>query len=205
MTTRVFGQRIALPPDTDAERGCLTANVAKHPVTDAARAEGRPFEAIYAEHIGFVWRCLRGLGVAPAALDDAAQEVFIAVHRRLGEFRGESSLRTWLYAIIRNVASNQRRSQRRRGVHDAPAEEPPSTGPSPLERTQDREAAEFVQRFLAQVSESKREVFVLSLLEQMSMPEVSQALGIPLNTAYTRLRDVRLEFQRALQRKQVQR
>ena len=57
-----------------------------------------------------------------------------------------------------------------------------------------------MQRFLHDVSEIKRDVFVLALIEQMSMPEVAQALGVPLNTAYTRLRDVRLEFQRALQR-----
>ena len=62
------------------------------------------FRGVYTEHFPFVWRCLRGLGVAEAALDDVAQEVFLIVHRRLAEFRGDASLRTWLYAIVRNVA-----------------------------------------------------------------------------------------------------
>ena len=65
---------------------------------------------------------------------------------------------------------------------------------------QDQQAAAFVTRFLADVSERKRDVFVLAVLEQMSVPEVAETLGIPLNTAYTRLRDVRLEFRKALAR-----
>jgi RNA polymerase sigma-70 factor (ECF subfamily) len=156
------------------------------------------FDAVYAENFEFVWRCLRALGVATSALDDAAQEVFLVVHRRMSEFRGDSALRTWLYAIVRNVASNQRRGQRR---HDGVAlldAEHPSVTAGPQEELEDREAAAFVQSFVATISEKKRDVFVLALLEGMSIPEVAETLSVPLNTTYTRLRDVRLEFQRAL-------
>ena len=160
--------------------------------------DGTGFEAIYSEHFAFVWRCLRGLGVAEAVLDDAAQDVFVIVHRRLAEFRGDSTMRTWLYGIVRNVASNARRSQGRKGEllptpHDVIA----TTG-DPQQRAQDQEAARFVQSFLEGVDAKKRELFVLAVLEQMSIPEVAEALGVPLNTAYTRLRSVRLDFQAAL-------
>lgn len=168
---------------------------------DAAGADGAEFAAIYAEHIGFVWRCLRALGVAPSLLDDAAQEVFLIVHRRISGFRGLSSLRSWLYGIVRNVAANYRRSQRRRGPQAALPPELASADASPLEHVQMGEAAAFIQEFLNGVSEGKREVFVLAAIEQMSMPEVAQALDVPLNTAYTRLRDVRIELQRALERR----
>jgi RNA polymerase sigma-70 factor (ECF subfamily) len=174
--------------------------VAKSQELSPEAAQRREFEALYAEQFGFVWRCLRGLGVHEAMLDDAAQEVFLVVHRRLSEFRGESSVRTWLYAIVRNVASNQRRSVRRRGEQAALPPELHSSGPTPLERMQDQQAAAFVARFLSGIGERKRDVFVLALLEQMSVPDVAETLGIPLNTAYTRLRDVRLEFRRALAR-----
>ena len=53
------------------------------------------------------------------------------------------------------------------------------------------EAAAFVQRFLAQLNDKKREIFVLAVLEEMNVVEVAAALSIPLNTAYTRLRSVR--------------
>ena len=199
MTARGFDQRIPTGPDTP-RTGQVKEDVAKPSGAADLRVDRPEFEAVYAEHIGFVWRCLRGLGVPAEALDDAAQEVFLTVHRRLIEFRGDSSVRTWLYAIVRNVASNQRRGQRRRGPHEVLGAELHSTAPGPVEHAQDGEAAAFVQRFLESVSEIKREVFVLALIEQMSMPEVARALGIPLNTAYTRLRDARLDFQRALQR-----
>jgi RNA polymerase sigma-70 factor, ECF subfamily len=170
------------------------------PKSSADPSEPREFAAIYAQYFAFVWRCLQGLGVPRASLDDAAQEVFVVVHRRLCEFRGEASLRTWLYGIVRNVANNQRRSERRR-AHVTPFphdQEPEAPGASPHERAQDREAAEFVQAFLAGLSDKKRDVFVLALLEQMPIPEVAETLGLPLNTAYSRLRDLRIEFKRAL-------
>ena len=168
----------------------------------AERAESvlmpRAFPDIYAAYFGFVWRCLRGHGVPERQLDDAAQDVFVAVHRRLSEFRGDSSVRTWLYGIVRHVALNQRRSERRRGGVMSFEVEPESPEPNPHERAQDREAAAFVNDFVATLDEKKRDVFVLALLEQMTIPEVAETLGVPLNTAYTRLRSVRQDFARAL-------
>jgi RNA polymerase sigma-70 factor (ECF subfamily) len=161
--------------------------------------DGGGFEAIYGEHFGFVWRCLRGLGVQEASLDDAAQDVFVIVHRKLCDFRGDSTLRTWLYGIVRNVAMNQRRSVYRRGPTEELGPDVPAHGPRPDEHAQDREAADFVRGFLERTSQKKRELFVLAILEQMSIPEVAEALSIPLNTAYTRLRDVRSEFRKAMQ------
>jgi RNA polymerase sigma-70 factor, ECF subfamily len=156
------------------------------------------FDALYAEHFGFAWRCLKSLGVPAAILDDAAQEVFVTVHRRLPSFRGESGFRSWLYGIVRNVAANQRRSFKRKHRHETLEDEPASPDADPHERAQDREAAEFVMRFLERLDDKKREVFLLASLEQMSIVEVAEALSIPLNTAYTRYRNARLEFQRAL-------
>ena len=166
-----------------------------------ASADRQEFEAIYADNIAFVWRCLRGLGVGPDQLDDAAQEVFLIVHRRISDFRGLSSLRSWIYGILRNVAANHRRSQRRQVPHDVLSPNLVCTDASPLERLQAGEAVAFIREFLDGVSEGKRDVFVLAAIEQMSMPEVAQVLDVPLNTAYTRLRDVRQELQRALLRR----
>jgi len=163
------------------------------------------FGALYAEHVGFVWRCLRGLGVAAAGLDDAAQDVFLAVHRQLPGFRGEASLRTWLYAITRHVAANHRRRDQRKGSMLTPLQpELPAVvdpQPGPLERAADAQAAAFVERFLAKLDTKKREIFLLACIEEMTIPEVAATLSIPLNTAYTRFRRVRAAFQRALERR----
>ena len=59
----------------------------------------RDFADVYAEHFDFVWRTVRRLGVPERSLDDAAQDVFIVVHRRLPDFEGRSSIRSWVFAI----------------------------------------------------------------------------------------------------------
>ena len=169
--------------------------------THEAGVHDHTFETVYARYFGFVWRCLRGLGVAESQLDDAAQDVFVVVHRKLAEFRRESSLRTWLYGIVRNVASNHRRSHRRQAASVTLEVEPASAGADPHEQLLVREHTAFVQAFLATVSPDKRDVFVLVLLEELPVPEVAQMLQVPVNTAYTRLRTVRGEFERALHRR----
>ena len=52
--------------------------------------------AIYAEHAGFVWRVLRGMGIAQAQIEDAVQDVFIVVHRRYAEVTSSQEVITYL-------------------------------------------------------------------------------------------------------------
>lgn len=155
------------------------------------------FDTVYAELFPFVWRCLRGLGVPDGSLDDACQDVFLVVHRRLREFSGKASVRTWLYGIVRKVASNQRRTSQRKGQGAPLDDELPSVAPSPHDRAEEAEVAAFVRAFLDDLEPKRREVFLLALLEGMSIPEVATALSIPVNTAYTRVRLVRTEFEKA--------
>ena len=65
-------------------------------------------ERVYRDHLDYVWWTLRALGVVESALDDAAQDVFIVVHRRLDEFEGRATMKTWLYQIARRVALRYR-------------------------------------------------------------------------------------------------
>ncbi len=62
------------------------------------------FDDVYTAHVGFVWRIARTLGVPAAALEDAVQDVFVVVHRRLPEFEPRAAITTWLFAITRRVA-----------------------------------------------------------------------------------------------------
>jgi RNA polymerase sigma-70 factor (ECF subfamily) len=176
----------------------LASELSVTAVTDAVA-----FAPIYEEHFSFVWRCLRGLGVAPLSLEDAAQDVFVVVHRRLASFQHESSLRTWVFGIVRRIAYRYRRSVKRKGPVAELEQEPPTSDPGPLERAQDVEAAAFVDRFASQLDDRKREVFVLGVLEGLTVPEIAEALGVPLNTAYTRLRRARAEFRHGLTQRLV--
>jgi RNA polymerase sigma-70 factor (ECF subfamily) len=165
----------------------------------AAAASAARFDALYTDYHAFVWRCLRNMGVADEAMEDAAQEVFLVVHRQMDRFEGRSSVKTWLFGIANNVMRNHRRSTRRTDARvGGLAAEPRPVAAGPLEHAQEQQAARFVQEFLATIDDKKRDVFLLAVLEQMSVPDVAEALSIPLNTAYTRLRAARADFQRAL-------
>ena len=70
---------------------------------------GPTFKEVYEEQFRFVWRSLRRLGVRESDVADAAQDVFLVVHRRLDEFEGRSKVSTWLYGICYRVARDRRR------------------------------------------------------------------------------------------------
>ncbi len=158
--------------------------------------DARPdFGAVYAEGFPFVYRVLRALGVPPHRLEDAAQDVFTVVHRKLPEFAGRSSLRTWLFGITQRVANDYRRGERRKGSRLTPLEaEPSSELASPHADLEARQAARFVDAFVKTLSEEKRVIFALAFLEEMPAPEIAQALSVPLNTVYSRMRAVRVEL-----------
>jgi RNA polymerase sigma-70 factor, ECF subfamily len=166
-------------------------------------ASPRPtFDQIYAEGFPFVFRLLRSLGVTPVRLEDAAQDVFTVVHRRLGDFERRSSVRTWLFGIAQRVASDYRRSERRKPTRLEPLPADLSCErASPHADLEAQRAADFVDAFLRSLGEEKRALFALAFLEEMPATEVAEALGIPLNTVYSRIRSLRAELAKALKRR----
>lgn len=187
----------------------LAAPAALVDASSEARGAARPVVAmptlaeVYDRHVAMVWRTVRALGVDEAALDDAVQDVFIVVHRRLADFEGRSALSTWIYGIARRVASQYRR--RRRDVGDpARLVREAAPGPSPRDDAERRQAARLVMELLAELDDDKREVFVLMELEQLPAPVVAEMLAIPVNTAYSRLRLARQRFEAALARRRAE-
>ena len=150
------------------------------------------FDTLYADYFRFVWRSLRRLGVLESLLDDAAQDVFIAVHRRLRDYEPRCSPKAWLFAIARRVASDYRRSARRKGGHaPLPATVEAGTRDGPAASAARNRAARIVLEFLEQLDLEQREVFILSELEQMTAPEIAEALSVNPNTVYSRVRSAR--------------
>ena len=173
--------------------------------TDAPAPARLAFASVYEQHFDFVFRTVRRLGVAESAAEDVTQEVFVIVHKSLPSFEQRSSLRTWLFGIARNLAYRHRRALGRR-ISLAPGQEwavdaaHDETARSAHDLAERSEAARVLDALLEAMDDEKREVFVLVELEEMSMPEVSEAIGINLNTAYTRLRAARKQFEEALVR-----
>jgi RNA polymerase sigma-70 factor (ECF subfamily) len=161
------------------------------------------FETVYRDQFAFVWRSLRRLGVAGGELDDAAQEVFLVVHRRLNDFDHRVALRSWLFGIAHKIYLRHRRMTRRRGEFDLLSNDLASDAKTPQERTENGEALRFLERFLASLEDSQRSVFILAELEQMTAPEIEDALGVRLNTVYSRLRLARAAFRNAVELRQA--
>lgn len=157
---------------------------------------------VYREHHGFVWRSLLHLGLPQASVDDALQDVFLVVHRRIGHFDGRTSVRNWLYGITRRVASEYRRGTRR-AVRTLEVVRDPDAHPAPGTLAGRISAADTVHKFLDTLDDDKREVFVLAEVEGMTAVEIAEALQINVNTIYGRLRAARQRFARAMQRERA--
>ncbi len=153
------------------------------------------FEALYEEHFDYVWTNLRRLGVHGPDLDDAVQETFLVVHRRLDDLDRDASSRGWLFGIARRIASRHRRGLGRRVRRLAALQAvPPRSGDSEAELGH-TQAARLLQGFLDRLDPKKREVFILAELEGMSGVEIAAALGVPVNTVGSRLRAARAAFE----------
>jgi RNA polymerase sigma-70 factor (ECF subfamily) len=164
------------------------------------------FAEIYDGYFAFVWRSARRLGAPALTVDDVVQETFVIAHRRLAEFEGRSSLKTWLFGIVLNVVRAHRRSLLAKHPHALRSEATTDlegvrdAAPGPHEIATQAEAVRLVDQLLEALDEDKREVFVLAELEQMSAPEIATAIGVPVNTVYSRLRLARQEFAAAAAR-----
>ncbi len=165
-------------------------------------------EAAYEAHFDFVWRNARRLGVREGDIDDVVQEVFIVVHRRGATFEARASMQTWLFGILIRVVQHYRRSKARMhnklgALVELGEDAEPRAPEGPHEALSTREKAALLHRLLSELDEEKRAVFILVELEEQSVPDVAEALGVNVNTVYSRLRAARIEIEKAIARERA--
>lgn len=153
--------------------------------------------AAYHEHFDYLWGLIGRLGVPRSQLEDAVQEVFMVLHRRRHEFRGDASVRTWLHGIAVHVARRQRDRARR---HAAPPHGVlvPQAPMSPEAGASAKQSLARLDRILAGLADEQREVFVLAEVGELAAPEIAELLALNLNTVYSRLRLARAHVRAAL-------
>ncbi len=159
-------------------------------------------QEIYEQHADFVWRTLRRLGVAEAESRDAVQDVFLLVHRSLPEFEGRSSLKTWIFAISRSVA-RRRRAHARRAPQlyvEGSVEDELDLSADVARDAEHNEQRELLAAILAPLPAEQRNVFILFEIEELTGQEISDALGLPLGTVYSRLELARKAFRAGVAR-----
>lgn len=201
----VFGDRMMNGGERTSSSLPEPATQGREEPIEAPAVEPLLFAEVYDRYFDFVWRAARRLGVGHEAVDDIAQETFLVVHRRLTEPR-TGALRAWIYGITVHTVRNHRRSLRRKATrprNEEPTELdalPDLASDGPERHAQKAEAIRALYAILHQLDDDRREVFVLVELEQLSAPEAASALGMNLNTVYSRLRLARAEFDAAVRR-----
>ena len=139
--------------------GVQTANADARELSSQTRANSAAkFEGVYAHNMKFVLGTLRNMGVQDSALDDAAQEVFVVVHRRLSSFDGLHSIRSWLFAIALRIASAVRRSSRRNRTQARIDLEMEDAAPSPHELAERAQTLRASAKLLAGLNANQRAV-----------------------------------------------
>lgn len=158
----------------------------------ARRGDHRAFEALVVKYQDRIYRVVQRMVGGSEAVDDIAQEVFIRAYRSIGDFKGESSLYTWLYKIALNLCRNFYRTRGRRPVHEEIGEDGSATvleagGGSPEDEVFRREFWEQLRRGLDGLPEEQREAVVLCDLEGMSYEEMAEVMAVPIGTVRSRI------------------
>lgn len=168
--------------------------------TECGALRSESFSEIVQTHSGYVFRVLRYLGVRDADVEDMCQETFIIVHRKLPSYEPRAELRTWIYAIaLRVVSDYHKRAYRKREALVERMPELPIQAAQEHTLEQQREW-ELLEKLLSALSDEQRQVFVLYEIEALSMREIAQIVGSPLQTIYSRLHVARKQIDRELAR-----
>jgi RNA polymerase sigma-70 factor, ECF subfamily len=183
------GQGVVCPATRDDQKWLLDG---LRTGTEAA------YEALISRYQQPVYNLVYRLMTDPSDASDVVQEVFLKIFRNIGAFRGNSSLKTWIYRIAVNEAHNHRRwfSRHRRqevGLEDEEdgcrsyQEVLPDQGRSPFEVVSGHETHHLIEQALAKVNPSFRAAVVLRDLEDMSYEEVAEVLQVSLGTVKSRI------------------
>jgi RNA polymerase sigma-70 factor (ECF subfamily) len=164
-----------------------------------SQTDARVREAVR-QHLDLVWRVLRRSGLRPADAEDASQDVFWILARRIDAVP-ERAQRSFLVSTALRVAADRRRSKWHRDVEiGQEVDERASLAPLADEQLELARAAQLFDRALAMLSDDDRAVYISTELEQLSRTEVATALGLSPGTVASRLIRARQAFDDALRR-----
>ena len=151
---------------------------------------------LYETYVDRIFRLTFRLAGDDDLARDLTQATFIRAFEKIGSFRGESSLSTWLHSIGVSVALNGLRKTKRLKTREAPMEEGLTVGAASVQAEPDLK--ERMARAIDSLSEKYRTVFVMHDVEGYTHDEIGAALGIPVGTSKARLFDARAKLRSAL-------
>jgi RNA polymerase sigma-70 factor, ECF subfamily len=169
-------------------------------VAPAERSPEPNLATIFEEHFDYMWNRLRRLGVHEADLEDLVHEVFIKVHARMRDYEPSRPIRPWLFGFAFRVAADHRRLVRHRvEVLGASVEPVDPTSPADAQ-IEAREERALVEDALLCIDLDRRAVLIMHDADEVPVPAIARELGIPVATAYSRLRLAREDLTTAVGR-----
>ena len=165
-------------------------------VRRAQRGDRVAFAALFRRHRSDVARLVFRMLGPRADIEDVVQEVFLQVHKSLGEFRGQARFTTWLHRVTVNVVLMTRRAAKSRPVFagEPVSDAEPAHGILPDEDAARRARIAAFWRVLDKLADKKRTVFVLHELEGKTPAEIAEIVDAPVLTVRTRLFYARREL-----------
>ena len=159
--------------------------------------ETDPFEAMYREHSRRIYTMACRIAGSPEDGEDLLQEIFLQAYRKMGTFKGESALGTWLYRLALNHCLDYVRSRRAKmdkltDTLDA------ETSIEPVARRQTPIAKMDLDRAIDRLPDGCREAFVLHDVEGFDHKEVGELLGIAEGTSKSQVFKARLKLRAML-------
>jgi len=214
-----YGEQIALRGHADIETVAsaadfeLRASSQDQFIERLRRGDALAYERLVADHSGDVYALLFRLTSDPEEARDLTQETFFRTFQSIDRFRGDASLKTWIYRIAINQARNRWRWWRRRrrdvtvslDATDQQRDQPLAAtlqnenSPSPEQQTLARERESQLREALSGLRRSYRESVILRDVEGFSYEEIAQTLQISIGTVKSRISRGRLELRRQLE------
>ena len=172
-----------------------------------AAGDALAFETLYDRNLPAVWRyVLRSVGSAALA-DELVQDVWFSIVRQAPHYQPRARFRTWLFTLAHHRLVDHWRTHHAHASLDATTEDGASladtlaadSGFGPLRQLQSREQAQALLAALAALPAAQREAFLLQAEGAMSLAEIAQTTGVPLETAKSRLRYARATLRQTLE------
>ncbi len=165
---------------------------------DLQRGAPQAFERLLDQYQQPVYRFVYRLLEDPADAPDVTQEVFVKVFRKVGEFRGDASLKTWIYRIAINEASNRRRWFARHRKNEVSVDSAAELGVADAEWFIDRRGTPFdllsreevriaIHKTLGEIDQRLRVAVILRDIEGLSYNEIADTLQVSLGTVKSRI------------------
>ena len=197
-SSKVTLRPVASPAAADSSRAGEMALVERCRQGDLAA-----FETIYRTHSGRLYSVACRMLGNPADAEDMLQEIFLAAHRKLDSFRGDSALGTWLYRLATNLCLDYLRSRASKSGHMTDAlDDEPALADAGSRRLADQTVTKMdLERALAQLPEGCRSAFVLHDVEGLEHKEVAEMLGIAEGTSKSQVHKARLRLRSMLGRR----